>query len=200
MRRGNSAAGGSELQWAAWMRAAQAGDSVAYECLLGSLLAPLRGFVRNRGVDDGGAEDVVQEILILLHRARHTWRPERPFEPWLWAIARNAATDALRRQGRERRQRDDGLEHGLDQLAADPASIELDPELRLLTAQLAPDLVEALRELPAAQREAIELLYIQQLDVAEAAQRAGVTQGALKVRAHRGSRALRDALGERGRP
>ena len=48
--------------------------------------------------------------------------------------------------------------------------------------------------LPEAQRQAVELLYLEQLSVADAAARAGVSASALKVRAHRGSRALRRAL------
>jgi DNA-directed RNA polymerase specialized sigma24 family protein len=41
------------------------------------------------------------------------------------------------------------------------------------------------------QREAVELIHVHGLSIAEAAKRAGVTATALKVRAHRGYRALR---------
>jgi RNA polymerase sigma-70 factor (ECF subfamily) len=180
------------------MAAAQRGDAEAYASLLRSLLAPLRAFVRSRGVDAGEIEDVVQEILISIHRARHTWRADRPFEPWLWAVARNASTDALRWQGRERSRRGrpahvPGREPPAgDALATSGAA--LDPEAQLTARELSPGLVEALRKLPASQREAVELLYVEQLTVAEAASRAGVSASALKVRAHRGARALRDAL------
>ncbi len=185
-----------EIQRAAWMKAAQRGDAAAYESLLSSLLAPLRGFVFRRGVDDGNVEDVVQEILLLLHRARHTWRPERPFEPWLWAIARNATTDALRRQTRSRRLlRDEGTEEVERMADGDPANGPVpNPEEQLAERQLPADLHDALAGLPDAQREAVVLLYVEQLSVVEAARRAGVSPNALKVRAHRGSRALRSAL------
>lgn len=184
-----------EIQRAAWMAAAQQGDAAAYEALLVSLLAPLRGFVHRRGVDDGNVEDVVQEILLLLHRARHTWRPERPFEPWLWAIARNATTDALRRQGRARGWLRDGTEEIERLVAGDPVrGAALDPEEQLADRELPPQLSEALAQLPEPQREAVVMLYVEQISVAEAAERAGITPNALKVRAHRGSRALRTAL------
>ena len=52
----------------------------------------------------------------------------------------------------------------------------------------------ALDALPVAQRQAVELLHVHQLSVAEAAERVGVSRGALKVRAHRGYKALRLAL------
>jgi RNA polymerase sigma-70 factor (ECF subfamily) len=191
------AARAEEDERAGWMAAAQRGDVGAYECLLTSLLPPLRAFVRRRGVEASEVEDVVQEILLLIHRARHTWRADRPFDPWMWAIARNASTDALRRQSRERSRRDHAAdlfgEGGTDieELVAPGAG---DPEQQLTGQELAPALTEALSRLPASQREAVELLYVEQLSVAEAAARAGVSPGALKVRAHRGSRALREAL------
>ncbi len=180
------------------MAAAQGGDAAAYELLLTSLLPPLRAFVRRRGVAAGEVEDVVQEILLSIHRARHTWRADRPFEPWMWAIARNASTDALRRQTRERSRRV-AAPGGFSEesspahtLAADGGSS--DPEEQLTAAELTPRLAEALAKLPASQRQAVELLYVEQLSVVEAAARAGVSPSALKVRAHRGSRALRSAL------
>lgn len=190
-----------EAERARWMTAAQQGDAGAYERLLTSLLPPLRGFVRRRGVEASEVEDVVQEILLLVHRARHTWRAEQPFDPWLWAIARNASTDALRRQVRARSRRERALAEVRDEgelASAFVGAVPESAEARLVARELTPALAEALARLPAAQREAVELLYVEQLSVAEAAARAGVSPSALKVRAHRGSRALRAALREEG--
>jgi RNA polymerase sigma-70 factor (ECF subfamily) len=128
---------------------------------------------------------VVQNVLLSIHRARHTYRPERPFGPWLWTIARNASTDALRTRSLRLRR-----EQSMDRLvgSAEPR-VEIEPSL-----PLSPVLRRALAELPPNQRQAVELLHLQQFSVAEAAARAGVTRGALKVRAHRGYKALRVAL------
>jgi RNA polymerase sigma-70 factor (ECF subfamily) len=181
------------------MAAAQRGDSAAYRALLLSLLAPLRTFVQRRGVEASEVEDVVQEILLLLHRARHTWRAERPFGPWFWAIARNAASDALRRQARARSRRaalPEGFEEDSAAIAAFLAEHGVrDPEQELASREISPRIAAALGALPPAQRQAVELLYLEQLSVAEAAARAGVSATALKVRAHRGARALRAAVG-----
>ena len=193
----------AETERAAQMAAAQNGDAAAYAALLSSLLPLLRAFVRGRGVDGSEVEDVVQEIVILIHRARHTWQADRPFDPWMWAIARNASTDALRRLARERSRRD----RTSDLFGADsPGKLEhtaaagADPEQALSGHELAPPLADALAALPEAQRQAVELLYLEQLPVADAAARAGVSAAALRVRAHRGSRALRKALRAQGRP
>lgn len=174
-----------ERAWAVLMSAAQDGDAEAYERLLGELLAPLRAFAMSRLGDPASVDDVVQNVLLSIHRARHSYRPERPFGPWLWTIARNAVTDSLRARGlRLRREQPiDELEGG-----AEP-SIEPEPPL-----PMSPVLRSALDGLPPAWRQAVELLHLHQLSVAEAAERAGVTPGALKVRAHRGYKALRVAL------
>ena len=179
-----------ENQWRVWMIAAQLGDSASYEKLLHSLLEPLRSYARRRVASEQGPEDLVQNVLLSVHRARHTYRPERPFGPWLWSIARNAMVDAHRaRAVRQERERPLGAEL-LDVMVAGLESVDGGVVRR--------DLERALLQLPHRQREAVQLLHIEGLSAKEAAQRAGTTAGALKVRAHRGYRALRRLLGDAG--
>ena len=47
-------------------------------------------------------EDVIQDVLVTVHRVRHTYDPARPFTPWLRAIAQRRAIDVLRSHGRHR--------------------------------------------------------------------------------------------------
>jgi len=177
-----------ESRWRAWMIAAQAGDSASYEKLLQELLPHVGVIVRRRLFDPAAAEDVVQNVIISLHRARQTYRPERPFLPWVNAIARNATIDAIRERGR-RGQREISLEaDGVPEPAVDG----VEPE----GAALDPRLLRALERIPEGQREAVSLIHLAGLSVAEASVRAGVSKGALKVRAHRGYRALRALLEE----
>ncbi len=174
-------------RWREWMAAAQRGDALAYERLLEELLPFVRGLVRARIGDDANAEDVMQEVLLSIHTARHTFQAGRELEPWVRTIARNAVIDALRRRTRQRA-RDGGVDAA--DLAEDPnarASAEAEPLPRSLE--------RALEALPTVQREAVMLLKVEGLSVAEAAQRAKTTPGALKLRAHRGYLALRDLLG-----
>ncbi len=174
-----------ERAWSAMMGAAQDGDAQAYDRLLRELLGPLRAYAMSRLGDSTIVDDVVQNVLLSIHRARHTYRPERPFAPWLWTIARNAVADSFRARGLRMRR-----EQPLDTLeGSEEPSVEPAPRLPLSTALRA-----ALDGLPPAQRQAVELLHLNQLSVAEAAEHAGVTPGALKVRAHRGYKALRVAL------
>jgi RNA polymerase sigma-70 factor (ECF subfamily) len=137
--------------------------------------------------DRHAQEDVLQNALVSLHRARHTYRPEHPFGPWFRTIVRNAVLDWARARGRRARREVSLDADGVPEPAAEPA----------VETELSPELEQALAALPAAQREAVELIHVHELSVAEAAARAGVSRAALKVRAHRGYRALRALLGRR---
>ena len=175
-----------ERRWRAWMAAAQRGDGSSYEKLLTELIPHLTRFIRRRLRDPVAAEDVLQNVFVSLHRARHTYRPERPFRPWLYAVARNAVIDCARSRSRAQ-QREISLEaDGVPEPVAAPRD-DTDHEI-------SPELARALAGLPPNQREAVELIQIRGLSVAEAAAQVGVSKGALKVRAHRGYRAMRVLL------
>lgn len=167
----------------ALLLAAQGGDQDAYRDLLEGLRVPLRAYVRRRLRDEDAVEDVCQDVLLTMHRVRHTFEAGRAFEPWFYSIARSRFIDHLRR----RRLRGD-LEVSTD--ATDSL-----PERRAEAEGLGWDhFLELLETLPAAQREAFSMLKIEGLSVQEAAERAGVSTTALKVRAHRAYGALRRAL------
>lgn len=162
------------------MERAQAGDGEAYRLLLESVLPELLAFLRKRAHDAEEVEDLAQEVLLTVHRARHTYDPARPFEPWLYAIARNAAVDSFRRSAGRRR---------FEVASRDPTQLSLGEERHGDVS-----LEGALRSLPEAQRRAIEMVKIEGLTMEEAAARAGVSPGALRVRIHRAYRALRRRL------
>jgi RNA polymerase sigma-70 factor (ECF subfamily) len=159
----------------------QSGDQDAYRVLLDDVAQVLRGFLRRRVADSNEVDDVLQDVLMAMHRARHTFDPMRPVEPWLFAIARNVTIDHARRRASRGR-----WELLVDELPDQAGTIEEFAE---------PRLDEALAKLPASQREAFEMLKLEGLTVEAAAERAGTTPGALKVRAHRAYKALRAMLG-----
>ena len=183
-----------EARWGAAMAAAQpagSGDAdarAAYEKMLSELLPVVRRMVRAKLFDPTYVEDVVQNALLSIHRARATYRPERPFGPWLRAVVRNALIDWFRES--KRRAEREVLSEVMEELAGAEPSGDLE------TQEISPVLSDALAALPEKQRQAVFLIQVQGLSVAEAAVSAGVTVGALKVRAHRGYRALRARLGE----
>src|ERR1700744_2000811 len=92
--------------WSRMMTASIAGDEGAYRRLLEdigrSVRAMARGAFARAGVGAADGEDAVQEPLLAIHFKRHTWDPEQPLAPWVYAIARHKVVDALRRRGRRR--------------------------------------------------------------------------------------------------
>jgi RNA polymerase sigma-70 factor (ECF subfamily) len=178
--------------WPALMRRAQDGDAQAYRLLLGSVLPAIRALVRRRVFDEALAEDVVQETMLTLHRVRHTYDPARPMMPWIAAIAATRAIDGLRRQGRVQRRElwDETV-----------LAMELDPDAaRRMEAFAVQDEVESLlARLPARQRQAVEMVKLQQMTLDHAAQATSQSVPALKALLHRAFTRLRqDGAGENG--
>jgi hypothetical protein len=62
--------------WSAMMQAAQAGDAATYMCLLRQIVPFLRAVLRGK-VPAEHTEDVVQDVLLTVHRVRHSYDPAR---------------------------------------------------------------------------------------------------------------------------
>lgn len=171
--------GGGVNGWEGLMAVAQDGNQSAYGELLRALLPVLRRIVTAR-MGTGEAEDVVQDILISLHTARHTYLREQPFLPWLMAISRRRIADHLQKRSRNHR-----LEQAFSEIAETsfPARFDAQLEAREFVGK-------GLASLPASQRMALELMKLNQLSLEEASAKSGISIAALKVAAHRGLRAL----------
>jgi len=177
--------------WPSLMAAAQDGDRTAYERLLRETVPFIRAVVsaQHRGER---IEDIVQDVLLTVHRVRHTYDPTRPFDAWLATIARRRSIDALRRRVRlaELETKDD---FAYETFADPGANKELDRTVRTS------GLGEAIASLSESQREAIELLKVRDLSLREASQVSGKSIAALKVNVHRAIKSLRERLkGESG--
>ena len=187
---GASGAAAGEARLAGLMAAAQDGDGVAYATLLRACLPLIQPIVRGQGVPADRVDDVVQEVMLTVHRARHTYDPDRPFTPWLRAIAQRRAIDALRGQGRQRARE-----------VHAPVAYENHPDPAASAGQLldqsdrAGRLRAVVAGLPEGQREAVELLALQERTLDEAATHTGRSKGALKVNLHRALKTLRARLG-----
>jgi RNA polymerase sigma-70 factor (ECF subfamily) len=179
-----TAPGDRDRTWSALMAAAQDGDRRAYDRLLREIVPFLRGVARRRLRGEADVEDAVQDALLTIHQIRQTYDPSRPIRPWLAAIAERRALDRVRavarRAGREEELTD--LHH---ETLRGPAANEGESRLR------ARDVRAAVADLPPGQRQAIELLKLEQLSLAEASSRTGQSVTALKVATHRAIQALR---------
>ena len=162
-----------------WMRA-QAGDEAAYRESLACIAARLRAYLRRRmqGLPDE-VEDLVQEVLLALHLHRGTYDPAVPVSAWVLAVARHKLVDLWRRRGRR-----EDLNDALDDV--DPSALVAEPDAH----EAQRDLLQLLQALPEAQRQAIVLTKMEGLSVAQAAQRTGASESAIKVQVHRGLKRL----------
>jgi RNA polymerase sigma-70 factor (ECF subfamily) len=168
------------------MRRAQLGDELAYRQLLTEIGSASERFLRRKIGTHHFVEDCVQEALVSIHEARHTWDPARPFRPWLYAIVRNKAIDELRRVRRESGVFENpGAE--LPDMAA-PAETAGEDGASVLGSALA--------ALPAPLRDALVLTRLHGLSTAEAAARLRISGIALRVRVHRAVSRLRSLLEE----
>jgi RNA polymerase sigma-70 factor (ECF subfamily) len=161
------------------------GDEDAYEQCLTGLAAELRAYVRARAGDVPWVDDVVQETLLLIHDARHTYDTRRSFAAWFYAIARHRLIDEFRRAARRR------AREVTTELLPEPASVAPDAGER-------EGLEQALARLPRRQRQIITAMKFEGESVRDVAVRTGMTESAVKVTAHRGYKLLRQLLGSRG--
>jgi RNA polymerase sigma-70 factor (ECF subfamily) len=174
-------------RWRAWLGAAQAGDNTAYAALLRAILPWLRGRARSRWPGSGAAEieDIVQEALLALHQNRHLYDPSRPAAPFLYGILKLRGAEV-----RRRRQRHAGREAGLDEAALTvPSPAEQE------SATGARQLGEAMAALPARDRHVLELVKMQELPLAEASARSGLSVPVLKTATFRALARLRKLMG-----
>jgi RNA polymerase sigma-70 factor (ECF subfamily) len=169
------------------MAAAQTGDRAIYERLLREVVPFVRAVVHRQQRTPDRVEDVVQDVLLTIHRVRHTYDPARPFTHWLAMIARRRSIDAPRRRHwHEIVEVADGVAY---EAFADPAA------KRVIEAFGATEgLSEAITALSPPQREAIELLKLREMSLAEASAVSGRSLTALKVNVHRAIKTLRDRL------
>ena len=179
----------TEQQLSDRMTAAQRGDAAAYKALLRDCIPRIAAIASSQGLSGDLVDDVVQDTLLTVHRARTTYDPGRPFLPWLNAIAYRRAIDVQRRYGRQHAHEIHdrvGYEGHADSTRSAGDTIEQSERARQLT--------DAIATLPQGQREAIEHLGLQEKSLEETAVLTGRSKGALKVNLHRALKTLRSKL------
>nr|WP_294167225.1 sigma-70 family RNA polymerase sigma factor [uncultured Sphingomonas sp.] len=175
--------------WSALLTAAQAGDADAYRRFLGAVVPFVRTVARRRCWSEDQAEDVVQDVLLTIHRVRHTYEPGRPVKPWLTAITVRRAIDATRKRGRVSA-REVFDEHAYETFADPGANQEVDKDAPKILAGMTAGLTRG-------QKEAIDLVKVKEMSLAEASAFSGQTVASLKVNIHRAIKKMRlDLLGK----
>ena len=147
----------------------------------------LLGFVARRVPDRDSAEDILQEVMLSIHRHAGDLEHSQAVGGWVHQIASNAIADYYRRAV-VRREHPSGVEFdGQDPATSEPAPSELRRELAACLGPL-------LERLPAPYREAITLTELEGLTQASAAARLGMSTSGMKSRVQRGRVQLRELL------
>lgn len=163
-----------------------AGEPGAFEPLARCVAPIVWGCLVRMRVDEARRDDLLQEVLLRLHRSAGSFDPSRPVRPWVVTITVHAVRDAARAEARHP---EAAIEVEASGAAEAPANVIALETATFLEAELA--------RLPASQRDAVILCCVQQLSIAEAAKALGVPEGTVKTWLHRGRGALAAALTRR---
>ena len=146
---------------------------------------PLYGFFVRLTNQPSVGEDLVQIVFYRILKYRHTYRDEGKFSAWIYHLARKVAADHFRK-------------HASTPTPTDPADLQEQPDTAVQPSEQAANaedvvlLRAALARLPLEQREVLVLSRLQNLEHKEIAKLLDCSVGAVKVRAHRALKELRD--------
>ncbi|MEO6015132.1 MAG: sigma-70 family RNA polymerase sigma factor [Devosia sp.] len=158
--------------------AAQAGDAAAIDALLAQSQPDIRRYARST-CSAADVDDAVQDALCMLHRHIGRLRAVTAFSGWMFAIVRRECIRLAKRTlGAQ------PLEAIEDDLRF---SVRPAPELRL-------DLANAIGSLPDHYRTVLLLRDVEELTIAEIAQRLAATRETIKARLHRARALVREYL------
>jgi RNA polymerase sigma-70 factor (ECF subfamily) len=166
------------------MRQSQAGDQRAYADLLQEISRMLRPYLSKRLSFTSEADDLMQEILISIHKARHTYDGNRPCKPWIYAIAKFRLQDHLRA-------------HYSDQLRDVVDLSEMEEFLHEDVTESAisyESISGEVEKLPEKQATILRLMHQEGYTAKEVAEKIGMNESAVKVAAHRAYKVLKEKL------
>jgi RNA polymerase sigma-70 factor, ECF subfamily len=163
---------------------AQAGDHAALDALLARVQEPLFRYVYHLVGAQALAEDVLQEVFILIYRKLKWLREPELFRPWAFRIATREAFKQLKR---ERRWREAAVEEDVLENVALPERDTFSPEIL----QQLPGLIA---QLSPASRAVIVLHYLHEMSLPAIAEVLGLAVGTVKSRLAYGLNSLRKQL------
>jgi RNA polymerase sigma-70 factor (ECF subfamily) len=133
---------------------------------------------RNRSL----SEDLTQDVFVRLLKYKSTFQPDRDFTVWLYAIARNAHLDHLRKNKNT-------LPLDETARAEEPAPCA-SPASRMERDEAAVLMRQALEKLPPAKKEVLILSRYQDMKYAQIADVLHCRVGTVKVNVHRAMKEL----------
>jgi RNA polymerase sigma-70 factor (ECF subfamily) len=170
----------------------RSGERALFELLMRRhnqrLFRVARAILRN----DADAEDAVQQAYLQAYRRLDQFAGAARFSTWLTRITIHTAL-ARRRQARQRAEVPMAPPQQ-EEMMSKLASPSEDPEVQVSRRELTALLERAIDQLPEIYRVVVMLRQVQQLSTAETAECLEVSEEVVKVRLHRGTALLREAM------
>jgi RNA polymerase sigma-70 factor (ECF subfamily) len=168
----------------ALMKLSLGGDKRAYAVLLQETARLLRPFLVKRLNFGSEVDDLLQEILLSIHKARHTYDGNRPYKPWAYAIAKFRLQDHLRAHYADR------LRH-----AVELSEVENDLREPVTESGTSYESISGeVQKLPPKQAAILQMIHQDGYTAKEVAEKIGMKESAVKVAAHRAYKILRKVL------
>ena len=163
-------------------------DRAAFADLFRHFAPRVKSYLLRQGADDGTAEEVMQEALLMVWRRAETYdRRQATVSTWLFTIARNKRIDRIRREKRPEFDPTDPL------LVPEP---EAPPDQAHDAGQAEDRLRAALATLPPEQAELVRTAFFQDLSHRDIATARNLPLGTVKSRIRLALEKLRKALEE----
>ncbi len=161
------------------------GDLAAFDALFERLRGPLTATLRRRLRTEDKIDDAIQNTWLKVHRSRHRYRVGRPVVPWVLTIARNVAIDHLRSRAAQEQGLSPEEAHNIpDRDVSADRGLPHDEQKTISAVR------EAVSKLPPKSRDVVRMHKLEGRSMAEIARTLGISEGAVRVRGHRGYKAL----------
>jgi RNA polymerase sigma-70 factor, ECF subfamily len=184
---------------AALIRAAQAGDQLAFEKLVQAYDQSVLRLALNLLRSPEDASDVYQEAFLRVYRNLQNFRFDCSFHTWLYRIVTNLCLDHLRKR-KVRKEEPTLLDTGdgaVDRMEIVPEQrVEGDPQRHLMSRQLSVRILDALKCLTPRERMVFEMRHYQGMRLRAIGEVLGTTEEAAKNCLFRATQKMRIALGD----
>ena len=164
------------------MRRAQAGDERAFDRLAAALRPRVQRWVMAQVDSADDAEDIVQDVLLKMHRGLVEFAHGSRVSTWLFAVTRRATADWHRKRHRRAI---------LLEQRADQPTVSVQPDLPLDQDRLSAEVRHAFRALPGRQREVFDLADLQGIPLNDIAEMLNMNPVTARVHLHRARAAVR---------
>lgn len=163
------------------------GDHNAYEKLYRQVSRSVFAFVMQRCGDASLAEEIVVDTLVEVWKHPDRFRGESKFSTWLLSIARFKMIDRLRAAPPQH----DDIDTVSDTLADENSDSAF---MRLAAQQQSHSIDKCMKRLSSDHREALHLVYFEEMPLADVARLQDVPENTVKTRLFNARLKLRDCL------